>query len=93
MSVFPAKLIVVNNVFELTGGVLAFMPCVPYALADQVRLRAKDHLELRRPNGTLLQTTLYGLVRSSPSDGAVGISISPFTKADVPIGTEIWKVG
>jgi len=87
----PAKLIVVVEVFELPHGLVVFEPWIPYALADQVHLRAKDHLELRRPNGTVLQTTLHALGRSKPPSG-VGLSIKPFTKADVPIGTEIWKV-
>ena len=42
---------------------------------------------------TVRQTTLFGIVRHTPSDGTVGISLKPFAKADVPIGTEIWKVG
>ena len=93
MSALPAKLIVVDDVFELSDGCLAFTPSVPFALADSVRLRSGYHLELRRPDGTVLQTTLYGVVRFTPSNGTVGISLKPFSKADVPIGTEIWKVG
>lgn len=93
MSLFPAKLIVVDDVFAVGDGLLLFMPTVRFALADEVHLRTGDRLELRRPDGTALQTTLYGLARSSPSDGTLGIGVKPFTKADVPIGTEIWKVG
>ena len=93
MSPFPAKLIVVNDVFAIGDGLLLFTPIVPFAMADDVYLRTGDRLELRRPDGTVLQTTLFGVVRHSPSNGTVGISVKPFTKADAPIGTEIWKVG
>ena len=92
MSVLPAKLIVVDDVFEIQDALLAFAPSVPFALADSVRLRNGDRLELRRPDGTVLQTTLHAVVRFTPSNGTVGISLKPFSKADVPIGTEIWKV-
>jgi hypothetical protein len=91
MSPCPAKLIVVNDVFTIGDGLLLFAPTVPFAMADGVHLRTGDPLELRRPDGTVLQTTLFGVVRHSY--GTVGISVKPFTKADVPIGTEIWKVG
>jgi hypothetical protein len=93
MTTLPAKLIVVDDVFALTGGVLAFTPSVPFELADGVHLRAGDHLELRRPDGTVLHTTLFGIVRFTPSNGTVGISLNALSKAEVPIGTEIWKVG
>ena len=86
------KLIVVTDVFAISQSLLVFTPSVPYALANEVHLRAGDRLELRRPDGTILETTLHGLARSSPSDGTVGIGIKSFTKADVSIGTEIWKV-
>lgn len=77
MSLFPAKLIVVNDVFALQDGILLFTPTVPFALADQLRLRSGDQLELRRPNGTVVQTTLFGVTTCSPSDGTVGISVNP----------------
>ena len=89
MAIFPAKLIVVDDVFDFGGGILVFTPTVPFALADYVHLRAGDHLELRRPDDTVLRTTLFAFTRHSPSDGTVGISLKPFIKADVPIGTEI----
>jgi len=92
MSLFPAKLIVVDDVFAVGDGLLLFTPTVPFALADHVHLRTGDRLELRRPDGTVLQTELFGLARTTPGDGTVGIGVKPFTKADVPVGTEIWKV-
>ena len=93
MSKFPAKLIEVNDVFEFPHGLLVFLPPLPYTLVNEVRLRAGDHIELHRPDGTVLQTTLYALDRTKPSGGFTAISIKPFTKADVPAGTEIFKVG
>ena len=82
----------VSDVFELKKGLLVFTPSVSFAFADDVQLRPGDRLELRRPDTTVLQTTLYALGRSTPSDGTLGITVNPFSKADVPIGTEIWKV-
>jgi hypothetical protein len=93
MTLLPAKLIVVEDVFDV-GDLLLFTPPVPYAFADHIRLRAGDRLELRRPDGTVLQTSLYCIGRHSPSDGTGPIGLrKPPNKADVPIGTEIWKVG
>lgn len=93
MTVLPTKLIVVEDVFDISD-LLVFLPAVPFTFADRVCLRRGDRLELRRPNGTVLETSFYALGRSSPSDGSGTISLKkPPNKADVPIGTEIWKVG
>ena len=48
MSVLPAKLIVVDDVFALRDGLLAFTPSVPFALADSLYLQKGDRLEFAK---------------------------------------------
>ena len=93
MSSIPRRLIVVSDVLEFQDGTLHFSPPLSISAADRLRLKAADHLELRRPNGTKVEATLLGIDRSSPSNGTLGLCLGkPFTKADIPVGTEIWKV-
>ena len=90
----PSQLIVVSDIFEFQDGTLHFSPGIPIPRADRVRLRAGDQLELRRPDGSIIKTTLYGIDLFSQSDGMVGLGLGkPLSKTDIPIGTEIWKVG
>ena len=85
-------LIVVDDTFEFQDGTLHFSPLVPVPALEG--LKAGDPLELRRPDGTTIHTTLYGLDWPSPMSGEMGLSMNkPLTKADVPVGSEIWKVG
>ena len=85
-------LIVVEDIYEFQDGILHFAPLVANPLLEGVK--AGDPLELRRPDGTAIRTTLYGLDWPSPMCGKMGLSANrPLTKADVPVGTEIWKVG
>jgi hypothetical protein len=94
MSLIPSQLIVVSDIFEFQDGTLHFSPAIPIPTADRVRLRAGDQLELRRSDGSIIKTTLYGIDRFSPSNGMVGLVLSkPLSKIDIPVGTEIWKVG
>jgi hypothetical protein len=84
----------VSDIFEFQDGTLHFSPAIQIPTADRVGLRAGDQLELRRPDGSIIKTTLYGVDRLSPSDGMVGLSLGkPLSKMDIPVGTEIWKVG
>jgi hypothetical protein len=63
------------------------------ANSTDVRLRAGDLLELRRPDGSRLGTEVAAIPRARPNypdrpysfvlPGGVG-------KADVPVGTEVW---
>jgi hypothetical protein len=94
MSFIPSQLIVVSDIFEFQDGTLHFSPAVPIPTADRVHLREGDRLELRRPDGSIVKTTLHGIDRLSPSNGMVGLGLGkPLTKMDIPVGTEIWKVG
>ena len=97
MPSIPRRLLIVSDIFEFEDGSINLAPLVPFTVLDPERgerLKAGDQLELRRPDGTIIKTTLYGLNWLSPSRGTMGLALNkPITKADVPIGTEIWKVG
>jgi hypothetical protein len=96
MSVTERLLITVTDVFVISGRATCPLPVVPFELiepSDGVRLRPGDHLELRRPDGFILKTTLLGLEWFRPSKGGLVISLEPkITKEKVPVGTEIWRV-
>jgi hypothetical protein len=84
-------LLVVDDVFEFQDGTLHFSPLVTIATFEG--LKAGDPLELRRPDGTAIRTPLYGFDWPSPMRGQWGLSVNkPLTKADIPVGTEIWRV-
>jgi len=84
-------LLVVDDIFEFQDGTLHFSPLV--AIPTLQGLKAGDPLELRRPDGTTIRTMLYAFDWPSPMRGQLGLSVNvPLTKADIPVGTEIWRV-
>jgi len=97
MPFTPRQILVVSDVFEFQDGSIHLAPSVPFAVVDHSsgdRLKAGDLVELRRPDGTKSETTLYGLDHFTPCRGTLGIALNkPITKADLPSGTEIWRVG
>jgi hypothetical protein len=87
-------LITISEVFEFQDGTLHFAPAVPFAVVEGAGLKQGDQLELRRPDGTTLITTLHSFDFLVPSHGKVGLCLNkPLTKDEIPVGTEIWKVG
>lgn len=94
MKLTERHLITVTEIVEIVGrGIFAFPP-VPYALIDSQpgeRLKPEDQLELRRPDGSVVRVKLCALEWPSPSRGGLILSLgATVTKADVPVGTEIW---
>jgi hypothetical protein len=86
-------LIVVTETFEFQDGTLHFAPAVPFAVAEEAHLRQSDQLELRRPDGTSVRTRLHCFDFLVPSREKIGLCVNkPLTKADIPTGTEVWKV-
>jgi hypothetical protein len=86
-------LIVVAETFEFQDGTLHFAPAVPFAVAEQAHLKQGDQLELRRPDGTSVRTKLHCFDFLVPSREKIGLCVNkPLTKADIPAGTEVWKV-
>jgi hypothetical protein len=93
MPFIPSRLIVVTEIFELQDGTLHFSPLVPSEVIDREHLKVGDPLELRRPDGTVVKTTLHNLDWPVPSRGKLGLCLNKsLTKTDIPVGTEIWKV-
>jgi hypothetical protein len=87
-------LIVVADTFEFNDGTLHFVPALPHEVAEQAHLKQGDELELRRPDGTTVRTRLYACDFLTTNHGRIGLSVNkPLTKADVPVGTEVWKLG
>ena len=63
-------------------------------LARGLNLKIGDELELRRPDGTSLMTTVDSLPLLCPFDPERQLPISlpkGIGKEDVPIGTEVWS--
>ena len=86
-------LIVVAETFEFQDGTLHFAPAVPFAVAEEAHLRQGDQLELRRPDGTSVRTRLHCFDFLVPSREKIGVCVNkPLIKADIPTGTEVWKV-
>jgi hypothetical protein len=64
------------------------------------RIRVKDPIQLRTPEGSVrgtyiaaLEHVKYNLLAPPPDKDTIGICLPPeFTKQDVPLGTEIWSM-
>jgi hypothetical protein len=79
---------------------LSFGYCVVWFefLAEDGRIRVKDRIRLRTPDGRVRDTHVtgiervkYSLLASEADRRKVGISLPPdIAKQDVPPGTEIW---
>jgi hypothetical protein len=86
-------LIVVDETFEFQDGTLHLSPALSVAVVESECLRQGDQLEIRPPDGTTIRTRLHCFDLLTPSRGKVGLCLNkPLTKADIPIGTEVWKV-
>jgi hypothetical protein len=96
MNSTDRRLITVIDVFEIAGRGIFAVPVVPYALIGSEsgeRLQPGDQLELRRPDGRVTRVKLCSLEWPSPSQGGLILNLgASLTKADVPPGTEIWRV-
>jgi hypothetical protein len=86
-------LIIVEETFQFQDGTIHFAPAVSFEVIDRERIREGDRLELRRPDGTAIMTTLHSLDFLKPSNGKCGLCVNrPRTKSDIPAGTEIWTI-
>ena len=83
----------VQDVFEITGRGCVLTPGISETTPPDINIRARDPIQLRRPDGSILRTHIHGVVMLDRSDRSwcAPVSLPPeFKKADVPIGTEIW---
>jgi hypothetical protein len=82
----------VEDKFEISGRGCVIVPVIPEGL--DFRIRAKDQIELRTPNGLVLQTHIASVELAKPQDGSpcrMVIMLPPdVAKHDFPIGTEVW---
>jgi hypothetical protein len=84
----------VEAVFEISGRGCVIVPGVPPN--DRIA-RNGSRIELRKPDGSILQTKIVALeifARVEPSKKCYPILLPEgISKADVPIGTEVWICG
>ena len=66
----PAKLLFLVSGTSEVKGTVCIEPFVPFSLLECEQLKKGDRLELRRPDGTITQTTVLGLEWPYPSRGA-----------------------
>jgi hypothetical protein len=85
----PTHLFTVDDVFEVGDRYVIPTPGVPVSVHG---MDVGLPIELRRPDGTVLQTEVASLPLLDPYEPTRPrqIALRGVTKRDVPIGTEIW---
>jgi len=82
----------VEGVFDIAGRGLTLAPAIPHNLGSAIR--PKDRIQLRTPNGQILDTHIASFSFGKPIGGGrtiVAIELpSEMRREDVPIGTEVW---
>jgi hypothetical protein len=82
----------VEDVFEISGRGCVITPVIPADAA--FKIRAKDPIQLRTPDGRVLDTHIAALEFLKPQDGGAcrtAIMLPrDLVKRDVPSGTEVW---
>ena len=80
----------VEDIFYISGRGCVIVPAIPQGL--DFRIRAKNQIELRNPDGRILQTHIASIELAKPQLGSpcrMVIMLPPdIAKHDVPIGTE-----
>ena len=80
---------VVEDVFQITGRGCVIVPGLP--IGAEIQVRIGDALVLRRPDGSEVATSIRGMESGvRRENGGIAILLADVTKADVPIGTEVW---
>jgi hypothetical protein len=85
----PTFLFIVDDVFDISGQSVIPTPGVPVSIRG---IRNGLPIELRRPDGTVLQTEIASVPMLDPYDPKrpTQIALRGITKQDIPVGTEIW---
>ena len=79
--------------FEIDGRGCVLTPGVSEATPPDIKIRARDPIQLRRPDGSVVRTHIHGVeILDGPGRrSCVPVLLPPeFAKSDGPIGTEIW---
>jgi len=82
----------VEDTFTVTGRGCVIIPAVPRPDCN-FRLRAKDPIQLRTPDGRVIDTCIASIeLVCGPAVKCRMVFLLPhgITKTDVPKGTEIW---
>lgn len=86
----PRCLFKVEDAFLIAGRGLVPVPGI-IPVGDE-RFRVGDPITLKRPDGSAISTVIGGLEFLCPNPRMdVVILLKGLTKADVPIGTEVWS--
>ncbi len=82
----PRCLMVVEDVFEISGRGIVLSPAF-----DPLNLGFG--IELRRPDGTKIGTTIGGVgsFLNSAGEPRFAVLLKDLTRGDVPLGTEVWS--
>ena len=87
------RLFVVEGTFTIFGQGIVLVPGV-LKYEPGPRVAPGSVVELRRPNGTTVATTIRAIEWfQSPTQPSAPLLMPPeLTNADVPVGTEVWLV-
>lgn len=85
-------LFVVEDVFEIRSRGIVAVPGITPLPGE--KWKVGDAIELRRPNESTLCSEIAGIemVACTPPLRSFAILLKGVTKAQVPIGTEVWSV-
>ena len=86
----PRLLSIVEDTFQISGRGVIVMPGIPRQ--RDWRIKVGDPLFLHRPDGSALQSSVFGIeMASPPHPSCIPLLIGPgLTKDDIPVGTELW---
>ncbi len=84
----PKFLFNVVDAYE-TGPYLVVLSDIQESAADY---RQGDLLEVRKPNGTTIQNASEGVFYDPPAERAFSVAFKGLSKADIPIGSQVWLV-
>jgi hypothetical protein len=82
----------IEDAFDISGAGCVVTPEIPKNLGFNVR--AKDPIQLRTPEGRVLDTYIDEFMSGRPRFSRYRLYCivlpSPFSKRNIPIGTEVW---
>ena len=83
----------VEDVFEIEGRGCVITPGLGSSTPSPLPIRRSDPISLHRPDGSIIETHVHAIefLHGSQHRSCFPILLPPnITKADVPIGTEVW---
>ena len=86
----------VEHAFEIEGLGCVIAPGAPYPSATVPVVRKRDQIQLRTPDGRVIDTYVASieLISGPAFKDSVAIRLpKPIRPADIPAGTEVWYKG